>query len=62
MESHLLWHTMRVWAGLHVCSELHVEDMATADDLEHTLNPFYIAHKELFMRAQDPMVSFTELL
>ena len=42
--------------------ELHVEDMATADDLEHTLNPFYIADKELFMRAQDPTVSFTELL
>ena len=42
--------------------ELHMEDMATADDLEHTLNPFYIADRELFMRAQDPTVSFTELL
>jgi hypothetical protein len=42
--------------------ELHMEDMATTDDLEHTLNPFYIADKELFMRAQDPTVSFTELL
>jgi hypothetical protein len=42
--------------------ELHMEDMATGDDLEHTLNPFYIADKELFMRAQDPTVSFTELL
>jgi hypothetical protein len=42
--------------------ELHMEDMATGDDLEHTLNPFYIADRELFMRAQDPTVSFTELL
>jgi hypothetical protein len=39
-----------------------MEDMATGDDLEHTLNPFHIADKELFMRAQDPTVSFTELL
>ena len=32
--------------------ELHMEDMATTDDLEHTLNPFYIADKELFMRVR----------
>ena len=42
--------------------ELHMEDMATADDLEHTLNPFYIMDRETFLRAQDPTVSFTELL
>ena len=40
--------------------ELHVEDLATADDLVHTLNPFYIADKELFKHAQDPTVSFAE--
>ena len=42
--------------------ELHMEDMATGDDLEHTLNSFYIADKELFIGAQDPTVSITELL
>ena len=42
--------------------ELHMEDMATTDELEYTLNHFYIADRELFMRAQDPTVSFTELL
>ncbi len=42
--------------------ELHMEDMTTAGELVHTLNHFYIADKELFMRAQDPTVSFTELL
>jgi hypothetical protein len=36
--------------------------MATEDDLEHTLNPFYIMDREVFMQAQDPTVSFTELL
>jgi hypothetical protein len=42
--------------------ELHMKDMATGDDLEHALSPFCIADKEFFMRAQDPTVSFTELL
>ena len=42
--------------------EIHMEDMATADELEHTLNPFYIMDKDIFMQAQDPTVSFTELL
>ncbi|CAK0733669.1 hypothetical protein CVIRNUC_000313 [Coccomyxa viridis] len=39
--------------------EIH---MAKADELEHTLNPFYIMDKDIFMQAQDPTVSFTELL
>ena len=42
--------------------ELHTEDLATGDDLEHMLNPFYVADAELFKRAQDPSVSFMELL
>ena len=42
--------------------ELHMEDMATADELEYTLNPFYIMDRDIFMQAQDPTVSFTELL
>ena len=32
------------------------------DDLEHTLNPFYIMDKETFLQAQDLTISFTELL
>ena len=39
-----------------------MDNLATTDDLEHTLNPFYIMDKDLFMRAQDPSVSFTDLL
>ena len=29
--------------------ELHMEDMATIDDLEHIQNLYYTAEKELFM-------------
>ena len=42
--------------------ELRMEDMAGPGELEYTLNHFYIADRELFMRAQDPAVSLTELL
>ena len=42
--------------------ELQLEDMATEDDLEHTLNPFYIMDRGVFMQAQNITVFFTKLL
>jgi hypothetical protein len=42
--------------------EIRPEDIPTDDNLDRTLDPFYVLDKELYEAAQDPNISFTELL
>ena len=42
--------------------EIKAEDLPTDDNLDRTLNPSYVADKQLYEAAQNPGISFTELL
>ena len=42
--------------------EIRPEDIPTDENLDRTLDPFYVLDKELYEAARDPNISFTELL
>ncbi len=42
--------------------EIRVEDLPTDENLDRTLDPFYVADKGLYEAAHNPDISFTELL
>lgn len=42
--------------------EIRVEDIPTDENLDRTLDPFYVADRALYEAAHNPNISFTELL
>ena len=42
--------------------EIRAEDLPTDENLDRTLDPFYVADKRLYEAAHNPGISFTQLL